>query len=67
MFYQLYDDILKSMAFAIFEKYNINDFQGDMFKRKNKPNPILIHELKNLLAHFLWNWDSDLKDYRIIF
>ena len=55
------------MAFAIFEKYNINDFQGDMFKRKNKPNPILIHELKNLLSHFLWNWDSDLKDYRIIF
>ena len=62
-----HDDILKSMAFAIFEKYNINDFQGDMFKRKNKPNPILIHELKNLLSHFLWSWDSDLKDYRIIF
>tara|TARA_A100001037_G_C14971749_1_gene554016 strand:+ start:37 stop:588 length:552 start_codon:yes stop_codon:yes gene_type:complete len=62
-----HNDILKCMAFAIFEKYNINDFQGDMFKRKNKPNPILIHELKNLLSHFLWNWDSDLKDYRIIF
>ncbi|MEE2953673.1 MAG: hypothetical protein VX347_00690 [Bacteroidota bacterium] len=62
-----YDDVLKSMAFAIFEKYNINDFQGDMFKKKNQANPILIHELKNLLSHFLWDWDDDLRNHRIIF
>jgi len=34
------DAIINTMAYAIFEKYNINDYQGDLFKRKNKPNPI---------------------------
>lgn len=60
-------DLLKAMAFGIFEKYNINEFQGNLFKRKNEPNPILLHELKNLLRHFIWNWEDYLKEYRITF
>ena len=55
------------MAYAIFEKYNINDYQGDLFKRKNKPNPIFFNELKNLLKHFLWNWEDYLKKNKLIF
>ena len=50
---------IDAMAYAVFEKYNINEFQGALFKRKNKPNPIFLSEMKNLLKHFLWNW----KDY----
>ena len=38
-----------AMAFAIFDKYNINEFQGELFKRKNKPNPIFISEMKKKL------------------
>ena len=56
-----------AMAYAIFEKYNINDFQGDLFKKKNEPNPIFFNELKNLISHFIWNWDEYLKKYRIKF
>ena len=62
-----HEDLSKSMAFGLFEKYNINKFQGDLFKRKNEPNPILLHELRNLLAHFIWNWEDYLKEYRITY
>ena len=62
-----HQDPSKAMAFGIFQKYNINDFQGDLFKRKRQPNPIFLHELKNLLKHFTWNWKDYLKKYRINF
>ena len=56
-----------SMAYAIFEKYNINRFQGDLFRRKNKPNPIFFNELKSLLKHFMWNWEDYLQKNKVIF
>ena len=62
-----YECPISAMAHAIFEKYNINDFQGDLFKRKNKPNPIFLNELKNLLRHFLWNWEEYLEKNKLIF
>jgi hypothetical protein len=58
---------VNAMAYAIFEKYNINDFQGDLFKRKNKPNPIFYNELKSLLKHFIWNWEDYLEKNKLIF
>ena len=58
---------VNAMAYGIFEKYNINDFQGDLFKRKNKPNPIFYNELKNLLKHFIWNWEDYLEKNKLIF
>ena len=58
---------ISAMAHAIFEKYNINDFQGDLFKRKNKPNPIFLNELKNLLSHFIWNWEEYLEKNKLNF
>jgi len=58
---------INAMAYGIFEKYNINDFQGDLFKRKNKPNPIFYNELKSLLKHFIWNWEDYLEKNKLIF
>ena len=58
---------LNAMAYGIFEKYNINEYQGDLFKRKNKPNPIFYNELKNLLKHFMWNWEDYLEKNKIAF
>ena len=58
---------IDAMAFAIFEKYNINEFQGTLFKRKNKPNPIFISEMKNLLKHFIWNWEEYLQKNKLKF
>ena len=62
-----YNSEIDAMAYAVFEKYNINDFQGALFKRKNKPNPIFLNELKNLLKHFLWNWKDYLSKNKIKF
>lgn len=58
---------INAMAYGIFEKYNINEYQGDLFKRKNKPNPIFYNELKNLLKHFMWNWEDYLEKNKIGF
>ena len=61
------DSFINAMAFALFEKYNINIHQGELFKRKNKPNPIFLNELQNLLKHFVWNWQDYLEKNKIIF
>ena len=61
------ESTLSAMAYAIFEKYEINNHQGDLFKRKNKPNPIFYNELKNLMKHFLWNWEDYLQKNKIRF
>ena len=58
---------INAMAYGIFEKYNINEYQGDLFKRKNKPNPIFYNELKSLLKHFMWNWEDYLEKNNLNF
>ena len=58
---------ISAMAYGIFEKYNINEYQGDLFKRKNKPNPIFYNELKNLVKHFMWNWEDYLEKNKLNF
>ena len=58
---------ISAMAYGIFEQYNINEYQGDLFKRKNKPNPIFYNELKNLVKHFMWNWEDYLEKNKLNF
>ncbi len=60
------DNCLEAMATAVFEKYEINDYQVSLFKKKNEPNPILFQELKNLMSHFIWNWEDFLSKHKII-
>jgi len=59
------DNCIEAMATAVFDKYNINDFQVNLFKRKNEPNPIFFQELKNLMTHFIWNWEDYLVKHKI--
>jgi hypothetical protein len=59
------DNCIEAMATAVFDKYNINDFQVNLFKRKNEPNPIFFQELKNLMTHFIWNWEDYLVNHKI--
>ena len=60
-------DIVMDKLILAAEKYNINEYQGDLFKRKNKPNPIFYNELKNLLKHFMWNWEDYLEKNKLRF
>ena len=59
------DNCIEAMATAVFDKYNINDFQVNLFRRKNEPNPVLFQELKNLMSHFIWNWEDYLDKHKI--
>ena len=59
------DNCVEAMATAVFDKYNINDFQVNLFRRKNEPNPVLFQELKNLISHFIWNWEDYLSKHKI--
>tara|TARA_B100000768_G_C11129599_1_gene311178 strand:+ start:139 stop:696 length:558 start_codon:yes stop_codon:yes gene_type:complete len=62
-----HESMINAMAHAIFEKYEINNFQGELFKKKNKPNPVFLNELKNLLSHFVWNWEDYLQKNKLDF
>jgi len=56
---------LYAMSKAVFHKYGLNEFQDDYFKRMNTPNPVFLKRIDELLANFLWNWESFFKKYRI--
>ena len=58
---------IETMAVAVFDKYNINDCQSELLKRKNEPNPVLFNELKKYLSHFLWNWEEFLEKCKVTF
>ena len=60
-------DPIETMAVAVFDKYNINDCQSELLKRKNEPNPVLFNELRKYLSHFVWNWDEFLDKCKITF
>tara|TARA_B100000700_G_scaffold328199_1_gene445266 strand:+ start:1650 stop:2201 length:552 start_codon:yes stop_codon:yes gene_type:complete len=60
-------DPIDTMTVAVFDKYNINECQSELLKRKNEPNPVLFNELRKYLSHFIWNWDEFLEKCKITF
>jgi hypothetical protein len=54
------------MAKSIFVKYNLNDFQGELLKNQNEPNPVFLQELTDLLGLFTWNWSDYLVKFKVI-
>ena len=60
-------DPIDTMTVAVFDKYNINECQSELFKRKNEPNPVLFNELRKYLSNFIWNWDEFLEKCKITF
>ena len=60
-------DPVETMSLAVFDKYNINDCQSELLKRKNEPNPVLFNELRKYLQHFVWNWEEFLEKCKVTF
>ncbi len=58
--------IEKIMAKSIFMHYNLNEFQGELLKNQNEPNPVFLQELTDLMSHFMWNWPNYMEKYRIV-
>jgi len=58
--------LLHSMAMAIFQKYELNDYQTERFQKLNTPNPNIMRELTEIVALFLWNWKAYLETYKVV-
>lgn len=53
------------MSKAIFHRYELNQYQQEYFLNMNAPNPIFLKKLDEVIATFIWNWESLLDKYRV--
>ncbi len=58
-------NILYAMSRCVFLKYKLNQFQTDYFKSLNTPNPLILKRMNEILANFIWDWDTFLEKYRV--
>ena len=45
---------------------NLNQYQGELLKNQNEPNPVFLQELTDLMSNFIWNWPDYLSKYKVI-
>jgi hypothetical protein len=58
-------NMIYAMSKAVFQKYNLNDFQDEYFRRLQAPNPLFLKRMDQVVVNFLWDWDAFFKKYRI--
>ncbi len=58
-------NMIYAMSKVIFQKYNLNEFQDEYFKRLQSPNPLFLKRMDQVVGNFLWDWDSFFKKYRL--
>lgn len=50
---------------AMFVKYDLNAHQEEHFRNLNTPSPVFLLRMSDVLANFLWSWDSFFTTYRL--
>lgn len=58
-------NMVYAMSKSVFQKYDLNDFQDEYFKRLQSPNPLFLKRMDQIMVNFLWDWDSFFKKYKI--
>lgn len=58
-------NMIYAMSKAVFQKYNLNDYQDEYFRRLQSPNPLFLKRMDQVMINFLWDWDSFFKKYKI--
>lgn len=58
-------NLVYGMSKAIFEKYALNEFQDEYFRRMQAPNPLFLKRLDEVMINFIWNWDAFFKKYKL--
>ncbi|MGC6433042.1 MAG: hypothetical protein ACON4M_02485 [Crocinitomicaceae bacterium] len=58
-------NLVYGMSKAIFEKYELNEFQDEYFRRMQAPNPLFLKRLDEVMINFIWNWDAFFKKYKL--
>lgn len=57
---------LTAMTRAVCYKYNVIAHQEAYFADMNVPNPILQKNLREVMEHFLWDWEEFVDQYRVV-
>ncbi len=58
-------NLVYGMSKAIFEKYALNEYQDEYFKRMQSANPLFLKRLDEVMVNFIWNWDAFFKKYKL--
>ena len=58
-------NMVYGMSKAMFEKYQLNEFQDDYFRRMQAPNPLFLKRMDEVMANFVWNWDAFFKKFKM--
>ena len=58
-------NLVHSMAMAIFQKYELNEYQTEHFQKLTAPNPKVMKELTEIVGLFLWNWKAYLETFKV--
>jgi len=58
-------NLVYGMSKAIFDKYALNEFQDEYFRRMQAPNPLFLKRLDEVMINFIWNWDAFFKKYKL--
>ena len=57
---------LTAMTRAVCYKYGVIAHQEPYFRDMNVPNPILQKNLREVMEHFLWDWEEFVDQYRVV-
>lgn len=58
-------NIVYGMSKAVFEKYRLNEFQDEYFRRMQAPNPLFLKRMDEMIGNFIWDWDAFFKKYKL--
>ena len=57
---------LTAMTRAVCYKYGVIACQEPYFRDMNVPNPILQKNLREVMEHFVWDWEEFLDQYKVV-
>ncbi|MDA0945959.1 MAG: hypothetical protein RLZZ314_1730 [Bacteroidota bacterium] len=57
---------LTAMTRAVCYKYGVIAHQEPYFRDMNVPNPILQKNLREVMEHFLWDWEEFVGQYKVV-
>ena len=58
-------NLVYGMSKALFEKYALNEYQDEYFRRMQAPNPLFLKRMDEVMVNFIWNWDAFFKKYKM--
>lgn len=58
-------NMIYGMSKAVFDKYQLYNYQDEYFKRMQVPNPLFLKRMDEILENFIWDWDNFFRKYKL--